>query len=133
MKQIVVFILAAIGLISNADVATSASALESLLPAETVLLIAAPEYASAKKHFKASALGKFWDSAEFRLFRKKFVDGFEANVLVRIEEELAVDPVLQLVRVRAEGRKRRLKLKRPRSLTERRPSRRRKRRCIRRY
>ena len=86
MKQIVVFILAAIGLISNADVATSASALESLLPAETVLLIAAPEYASAKKHFKASALGKFWDSAEFRPFRKKFADGFEANVLVRIEE-----------------------------------------------
>ncbi len=91
MKQIIVFILAAIGLISNADAATSASALESLLPAETVLLIAAPEYASAKKHFKASALGKFWDSAEFRPFRKKFADGFEANVLVRIEEELAVD------------------------------------------
>ncbi|GIT12964.1 MAG: hypothetical protein CM1200mP34_3700 [Verrucomicrobiales bacterium] len=51
----------------------------------------APDYASAKKHFKASALGRFWDSAEFKPFRKKLADGFEANVLAKIEEALAID------------------------------------------
>ena len=53
--------------------------------------MAAPNYASAKKHFKGGAAARFWDSAEFKPFRKKLVNGFEENVLVTIEEELAID------------------------------------------
>ena len=91
MKKIIVSVLAGLALVSTVKAAKAVPTLEALLPAETVLVMAAPNYASAKKHFKASASGQFWDSAEFRPFRKKLADGFEANVLARIEEELAVD------------------------------------------
>ena len=91
MKKIVVSILVGFTLVSSAKAAKAAPSLEALLPAETVLVVAAPNYASAKKHFKASASGQFWDSAEFKPFRKKLADGFEANVLAGIEEELAID------------------------------------------
>ncbi|MDP6082012.1 MAG: hypothetical protein QF749_03345 [Verrucomicrobiota bacterium] len=90
MKKIIVPVLAGLALVSSSK-AAEATSLEALLPAETVLVMAASDYASAKKHFKASASGQFWDSAEFRPFRKKLADGFEANVLAKIEEELAVD------------------------------------------
>ncbi len=91
MKNIIVPVVAGLALISSAKAAEATTSLESLLPAETVLVMAAPDYATAKKHFKASASGQFWDSAEFKPFRKKLADGFEANVLAKIEEELAVD------------------------------------------
>ena len=91
MKKIVISILVGFTLVSSAKAAKAAPSLEALLPAETVLVVAAPNYASAKKHFKASASGQFWDSAEFKPFRKKLADGFEANVLAGIEEELAID------------------------------------------
>ena len=91
MKNIIVPVVAGLALISSAKAAEATTSLESLLPAETVLVMAAPDYATAKKHFKASASGQFWDSAEFKPFRKKLADGFEANVLDKIEEELAVD------------------------------------------
>jgi len=91
MKKIIVSVLAGLALVSTLKAAKAVPTLEALLPAETVLVMAAPDYASAKKHFKASASGLFWDSAEFKLFRKKLADGFEANVLAKIEEELAVD------------------------------------------
>ncbi len=87
MKKIVVSILVGFTLVSSAKAAKAAPSLEALLPAETVLVVAAPNYASAKKHFKDSASGQFWDSAEFKPFRKKLADGFEANVLAGIEEE----------------------------------------------
>ena len=86
MKKIIVPVLAGLVLVSSAKAAEATTSLEALLPAE-----AAPDYATAKKHFKASASGQFWDSAEFKPFRKKLADGFEANVLAKIEEELAVD------------------------------------------
>ena len=91
MKKIIVSVLAGLALVSTLKAAKAVPTLEALLPAETVLVMAAPDYASAKKHFKASASGQFWDSAEFKPFRKKLADGFEANVLAKIEEELAVD------------------------------------------
>ena len=91
MKKIVVSILVGFTLVSSAKAAKAAPSLEALLPAETVLVVAAPNYTSAKKHFKDSASGQFWDSAEFKPFRKKLADGFEANVLAGIEEELAID------------------------------------------
>ena len=91
MKKIIVSVLAGLALVSTAKAAKAAPSPEALLPAEAVLVVAAPDYASAKKHFKGSASGQFWDSAEFRPFRKKLADGFEANVLAKIEEELAVD------------------------------------------
>ena len=91
MKKIIVSVLAGLALVSTLKAAKAVPTLEALLPAETVLVMAAPDYASAKKHFKASASGLFWASAEFKLFRKKLADGFEANVLAKIEEELAVD------------------------------------------
>ena len=91
MKNIIVPVVAGLALISSAKAAEATPSLESLLPAETVLVMAAPDYATAKKHFKASASGQVWDSAEFKPFRKKLADGFEANVLAKIEEELAVD------------------------------------------
>ncbi|MDP6795069.1 MAG: hypothetical protein QF721_04405 [Verrucomicrobiota bacterium] len=91
MKKIIVSVLAGFALVSTAKAAKAPPALEALLPMETVLLMAAPDYASAKKHFKASAVGRFWDSAEFKPFRKKLADGFEANVLAKIEEALAID------------------------------------------
>ena len=91
MKKIVVSILVGFTLVSSAKAAKAAPPLEALLPAETVLVVAAPNYASAKKHFKDSASGRFWDSAEFKPFRKKLADGFEANVLAGIEEALAID------------------------------------------
>ena len=91
MKKIIVSALAGLSLISTAKAAKAAPALEALLPAETVLVVAAPDYATAKKHFKASASGRFWDSAEFKPFRKKLSDGFEANMLAKIEEALAID------------------------------------------
>ena len=91
MKKIIVPVLAGLVLVSSAKAAEATTSLEALLPAETVLVMAAPDYATAKKHFKASASGQFWDSAEFKPFRKKLADGFEANVLAKIEEELAVD------------------------------------------
>ena len=91
MKKIVVSILVGFTLVSSAKAAKAAPSLEALLPAETVLVVAAPNYASAKKHFKDSASGQFWDSAEFKPFRKKLADGFEANVLAGIEEQLAID------------------------------------------
>ena len=91
MKKIIVPILVGFALVSSVKAAKAAPPLEALLPAETVLVMAAPDYAAAKKHFKASASGLFWDSAEFKPFRKKLADGFEANVLDGIEEELAID------------------------------------------
>ena len=91
MKKIVVSILVGFTLVSSAKAAKAAPSLAALLPAETVLVVAAPNYTSAKKHFKDSASGQFWDSAEFKPFRKKLADGFEANVLAGIEEELAID------------------------------------------
>ena len=91
MKNIVVPILASLALASSANAAKAAPPLEALLPAETLLIVAAPDYAAAKKHFKASASGQFWDSAEFKPFRKKLTDGFEANVLDKIEEKLALE------------------------------------------
>ena len=91
MKKIIVSALAGLSLVSTAKAAKAAPTLEALLPAETVLVVGAPDYASAKKHFKASALGRFWDSAEFKPFRKKLADGFEANLLAKIEEALAID------------------------------------------
>jgi len=86
MKKIIVPVLAGLVLVSSAKAAEATTSLEALLPAETVLVMAAPDYATAKKHFKASASGQFWDSAEFKPFRKKLADGFEANVLAGIEE-----------------------------------------------
>ncbi|MBT4624759.1 MAG: hypothetical protein HOB97_12060 [Verrucomicrobia bacterium] len=91
MKKIVVSVLIAFTLVSSANAAKATPPLEALLPAGTVLVLAAPNYASAKKHFKASASGRFWDSAEFKPFRKKLAAGFEANVMAEIEEELAID------------------------------------------
>lgn len=91
MKKIIVPALISFTLISSAKAAEDTKSLQSLLPAETVLVMAAPNYASAKKHFKGGASAQFWDSAEFKPFRKKLVNGFEENVLVRIEEELAID------------------------------------------
>ena len=91
MKKIIVPILVGFALVSSVKAAKAAPPLEALLPTETVLVMAAPDYAAAKKHFKASASGLFWDSAEFKPFRKKLADGFEANVLDGIEEELAID------------------------------------------
>jgi len=91
MRNIIGLVLTCLALVSSAKAAETATSLESLLPAETVLVIAAPDYATAKKHFKASASGQFWDSAEFKPFRKKLADGFEANVLDKIKEEFAVD------------------------------------------
>ena len=91
MKKIIVPVLIAFTLVSSAKAAKATLPLEALLPAETVLVVATPNYASAKKHFKDSASGQFWNSAEFKPFRKKLVDGFEANVLAGIEEELAID------------------------------------------
>ena len=91
MKKIIVPALISFTLISSAKAAEDTKSLQSLLPAETVLVMAAPNYASAKKHFKSGASAQFWDSAEFKPFRKKLVNGFEENVLVRIEEELAID------------------------------------------
>ena len=87
MKKIIVPALISFTLISSAKAAEDTKSLQSLLPAETVLVMAAPNYASAKKHFKGGASAQFWDSAEFKPFRKKLVNGFEENVLVRIEEE----------------------------------------------
>ena len=91
MKKIIVPALISFTLILSAEAAEDTKSLESLLPAETVLVMAAPNYASAKKHFKGGASARFWDSAEFKPFRKKLVNGFEENLLVRIEEELAID------------------------------------------
>lgn len=91
MKKIIVSVLIAFTLVSSANAAKATPPLEALLPAGTVLVLAAPNYASAKKHFKASASGRFWDSAEFKPFRKKLAAGFEANVMAEIEEELAID------------------------------------------
>ncbi|MBT4227035.1 MAG: hypothetical protein HOD74_05635 [Verrucomicrobia bacterium] len=91
MKKIVVSVLIAFTLVSSANAAKATPPLEALLPAGTVLVLAAPNYASAKKHFKASASGRFWDSAEFKPFLKKLAAGFEANVMAEIEEELAID------------------------------------------
>ena len=91
MKKIIVPALISFTLISSAKAAEDTKSLQSLLPAETVLVMATPNYASAKKHFKSGASAQFWDSAEFKPFRKKLVNGFEENVLVRIEEELAFD------------------------------------------
>ena len=91
MKKIVVSVLIAFTLVLSANAAKATPPLEALLPAGTVLVLAAPNYASAKKHFKASASGRFWDSAEFKPFRKKLAAGFEANVMAEIEEELAID------------------------------------------
>ncbi len=91
MKKIIVPALISFTLISSAKAAEDTKSLQSLLPTETVLVMAAPNYASAKKHFKSGASAQFWDSAEFKPFRKKLVNGFEENVLVRIEEELAID------------------------------------------
>ncbi|SVD98413.1 uncharacterized protein METZ01_LOCUS451267, partial [marine metagenome] len=79
MKKIILSVLAGLALVSTVKAAKAVPTLEALLPAETVLVMAAPNYASAKKHFKASASGQFWDSAEFKPFRKKLADGFEAN------------------------------------------------------
>jgi hypothetical protein len=91
MKKIIVPALISFTLILSAEAAEDTKSLEALLPAETVLVMAAPNYASAKKHFKGGAAARFWDSAEFKPFRKKLVNGFEENVLVTIEEELAID------------------------------------------
>ena len=91
MKKIIVSVLIAFTLVSSANAAKATPPLEALLPAGTVLVVAAPNYASAKKHFKDSASGRFWDSAEFKPFRKKLAAGFEANVMAEIEEELAID------------------------------------------
>ncbi|MFL3665169.1 MAG: hypothetical protein ACJ06V_01155 [Verrucomicrobiota bacterium] len=91
MKKIIVQALISFTLILSAEAAEDTKSLEALLPAETVLVMAAPNYASAKKHFKGGAAARFWDSAEFKPFRKKLVNGFEENVLVTIEEELAID------------------------------------------
>ena len=91
MKKIIVSVLIAFTLVSSTNAAKATPPLEALLPAGTVLVVAAPNYASAKKHFKASASGRFWDSAEFKPFRKKLAAGFEANVMAEIEEELAID------------------------------------------
>ena len=91
MKKIIVSVLAGFVLVSTVKAAKAALALEALLPAETVLVMAVPDYASAKKHFKAGAWGRFWDSTEFKPFRKKLADGFEANMLAKIEEALAID------------------------------------------
>lgn len=91
MKKIIVPALISFTLISSAKAAEDTKSLQSLLPAETVLVMAAPNYASAKKHFKGGASAQFWDSAEFKPFRKKLVNGFKENVLVMIEEELAID------------------------------------------
>lgn len=91
MKKIIVHALISFTLILSAEAAEDTKSLEALLPAETVLVMAAPNYASAKKHFKGGAAARFWDSAEFKPFRKKLVNGFEENVLVTIEEELAFD------------------------------------------
>ena len=65
MKNIIVPFMAGLALVSSAKAAEATTSLESLLPAETVLVMATPDYATAKKHFKASASGQFWDSAEF--------------------------------------------------------------------
>ncbi len=91
MKNIVIPILASLALGSSAKVAKASQPLEALLPADTLLVVAAPDYAAAKKHFKAGALGQFWDSSEVKPFRNKLTDGLEANVLDKIEEELAIE------------------------------------------
>ena len=101
MKKIVLSGLTALTLLPSL---TAAPALETLLPAETVAVVAVPDYAGAEKNFNAGAIGQLWNSNEMKAFREKFEDGFTDNVLGRIEkqygidveafEELAVGPVV---------------------------------------
>lgn len=69
----------------------AALALENLLPAETVAVVAAPNYATAEKNFNASAVGQLWNSTEMKAFRKKFEDGFTDNVLARVQKQYGID------------------------------------------
>ena len=49
MKNIIVPFMAGLALVSSAKAAEATTSLESLLPSETVLVMATPDYATAKK------------------------------------------------------------------------------------
>ena len=69
----------------------AAPTLENLLPAETIAVVAAPNYATAEKNFNAGAVGQLWNSTEMKAFRKKFEDGFTDNVLARVQKQHGID------------------------------------------
>ena len=69
----------------------AAPALENLLPAETIAVVAAPDYPAAEKNFDAGAVGQLWNSREMKAFREKFEDGFTENVLGSIEKRYGID------------------------------------------
>ena len=50
----------------------AAPALENLLPAETIAVVAAPDYPAAEKNFDAGAVGQLWNSREMKAFREKW-------------------------------------------------------------
>ena len=81
------------GLVALASLLPLAAApsLENLLPAETVAVVAAPDYAYAEKNFKAGAVGQLWNSKEMKAFREKFEDGFTENLLARIQNQYGID------------------------------------------
>ena len=88
MKKIVLSGLTTLTLLPSL---TAAPALETLLPAETVAVVAVPDYAGAEKNFNAGAIGQLWNSKEMKAFREKFEDGFTDNVLGRIEKQYGID------------------------------------------
>lgn len=69
----------------------AAPALEELFPAETVFLVAFPDYAAAEQNFDAGVMGGLWNSNEMKSFREKLEKGFKDTVLGNIEERFGID------------------------------------------
>ena len=88
MKKILLSNLIAFSLLPSI---IAAPALESLFPAETVLLAAFPDYAAAERNFDSGVMGRLWNSFEMKSFREKAEKGFQDNVTGSIKEKYGID------------------------------------------
>ncbi|HWQ90308.1 MAG TPA: hypothetical protein VN673_01460 [Clostridia bacterium] len=65
--------------------------IEQLLPAETVVLIAAPDFGSAKKVLNRTTLAMVWNDPDLKPFRDKFLQGLDQDLVKPLQRELNLD------------------------------------------
>jgi hypothetical protein len=88
MKNAFYLVAALLGLIAAARADVPAPA--QLLPADTLFVLTAPDWAQAAAQLKQSPQSKLWDDPAMRPFRERFMARFHAEVLKPLEKELGI-------------------------------------------
>jgi hypothetical protein len=63
---------------------------EKLLPKDTVMVVAAPDWAKAAHFWNNAPYARFWQDASLKPFKDKFLDKFTTGVITPLEQNLGI-------------------------------------------